>query len=240
MMQTLLNPYEITKIAVAGEAFYEEIIFEGLPNDLEDEVVYGDCIINMERKISFYVRNNGTSTIRFSWNTQGSEDFTLLPRQGHLAPNSSKQIQVYFKSMKSVTHAKYAILCETKQIKQNSSSYLEWDDTMSTQRYVTTTEYNWIMRRREEDETRRREEEAALAAATTKKGAKKPDPKKAGKIIQEESKQAPPSDPNEEANIPISDPIGEPDHAIVDKSDKAVTLKATAVADFTKYEVESR
>ena len=110
---------------------------------------------------------------------------------------------------------------------------------MSTQRYVTSTEYNWIIRRREEDEARRREEEAAVAN-NNKKGAKKVDKKVAGKVVQEEGKNPPASDPNEEANIPISDPIPEPDHSVMDKSEKAVTLKATATSDFTKYEVESR
>jgi hydrocephalus-inducing protein len=92
MMQTLLNPYEITRIAVAGEAFFEEIIFEGLPNDLEDEVIFGDCVINNERKVHFQVRNNGSNPIRFAWNTQGSEDFVFQPRLGHLAAGQSKPI----------------------------------------------------------------------------------------------------------------------------------------------------
>ena len=59
MMQTLLNPYEVTKIAVQGEAFFEELIFEWLPNDLEDEVVFGDCVINVERRVDFRLKNNG-------------------------------------------------------------------------------------------------------------------------------------------------------------------------------------
>ena len=54
-----MNPYEITKIAVAGEAFFEEIIFEGLPNEFEDEVLFGDCVINIEKKVNFYLKNNG-------------------------------------------------------------------------------------------------------------------------------------------------------------------------------------
>jgi len=45
-MQTLLNPYECTKIMVVGEGFYEDIVFEGLPNDSEDEIILGDCVIN--------------------------------------------------------------------------------------------------------------------------------------------------------------------------------------------------
>ena len=45
----MLNPYEVTKIAVTGESFNEEIVFENLPN--EDEIIFGDCIINLEKKI---------------------------------------------------------------------------------------------------------------------------------------------------------------------------------------------
>ena len=73
MMQTLLNPYEVTKIAVNGDAFFEEIVFENLPT--EDEVFFGDCIINIEKKLTFVLRNNGNALIRFQWNTQGCEDF---------------------------------------------------------------------------------------------------------------------------------------------------------------------
>ena len=74
-MQTILNPYEITRIAVMGEAFFEEIVFEKLPNDLEDEVIFGDCIINIEKKVTFLLRNNGAQLVRFQWNTQGFDEF---------------------------------------------------------------------------------------------------------------------------------------------------------------------
>lgn len=42
----MLNPYEITKMLVTGEGFYEDIVFEHLPNESEDEILLGDCIIN--------------------------------------------------------------------------------------------------------------------------------------------------------------------------------------------------
>jgi|APCry1669188879_1035177.scaffolds.fasta_scaffold175484_1 hydrocephalus-inducing protein len=45
-MSTILNPYEITKLAVIGEAYFEDIVFEKLPNELEDEINFGDCVIN--------------------------------------------------------------------------------------------------------------------------------------------------------------------------------------------------
>jgi hypothetical protein len=33
---------------VQGEGFYEDIVFEGLPLELEDEINLGDCVINSE------------------------------------------------------------------------------------------------------------------------------------------------------------------------------------------------
>ena len=60
-MQTLLNPYEITKWMVSGEAYYEEVAFESLPGEAEDEINFGDCVIGSEKKISFIIRNNGNN-----------------------------------------------------------------------------------------------------------------------------------------------------------------------------------
>lgn len=78
----------------------------------------------------------------------------------------SKPITLTFKSNRSIIHKSFALSCDTKQINKKTPS--EWDDSMATTRYVTLTEYNWIMKRREEEEAKRLAEEAA-----NKKGAKK-------------------------------------------------------------------
>lgn len=87
---------------VQGEGFYEDIVFEDLPNELEDEVNLGDCILNQEKKLTFAVKNNSSEPIRFNWNTQGCEDFQLVPRNGHLKGKSSKNITLIFKSKMSI------------------------------------------------------------------------------------------------------------------------------------------
>ena len=108
---------------------------------------------------------------------------------------------------------------------------------MVTQRYVTATEYNWIMRKREEEDNRRREEEANVAAMN-KKGAKKQD-KKVTKI-DDKKDVPPPIDPNEDVNIPLSDPIPEPEYTMIEKSEKIVILKSNAIADFARFDIDSR
>jgi hypothetical protein len=57
----LLNPYEISRVLINGDAFHEDILFENLPKDLEDTIEMGDCVINQENRIVFAVRNNSES-----------------------------------------------------------------------------------------------------------------------------------------------------------------------------------
>ena len=75
--------------------------------------------------------------IKFAW--QYHEDFSFIPKTGHIAGKTSKSITAIFKSDKTVTHKELAILCETNQIKQNSEEYADWDDSMTVRRFVTKT-----------------------------------------------------------------------------------------------------
>lgn len=54
----MLNPYELTKFMIMGEGFYEDVVFENLPDNKEDEIDLGDCVINSERKAHFAIKNN--------------------------------------------------------------------------------------------------------------------------------------------------------------------------------------
>lgn len=80
----MLNPYEVTRFMITGDGFQEDVVFEGLPEEAEDEVNLGDCFTNSEKKLGFYIRNNRGENIKFNWNSQGCEDFNFFPRVGHL------------------------------------------------------------------------------------------------------------------------------------------------------------
>lgn len=53
---------------IIGEGYTENITFEGLPENLEDELVIGDCIINKAKAATFSLVNNGERTVKFKWN----------------------------------------------------------------------------------------------------------------------------------------------------------------------------
>lgn len=101
---------------------------------------------------------------------------------------------------------------------------------------VTQKEYDWYLKKKEEANAKRREEEAL---ANTKKGAKKAEKKpKKGEEVKEDK---PPSrQPGEEANIEYEEPILEPENTLIDKTDKNLGLKITAVSDYARYDIESK
>ena len=244
-MQTLNNPYEVTKISIVGEGFYEDVTFENLPEDLDDEVNLGDSVIATDKKLVFALKNHSSNQIKFNWNTQGCEDFIFTPRCGHLNGKGSKNILLNFRSNKAVIHKMFNLMCETNQILQGVI-FKEWDDSMTNVKYVTKTESDWLQRKKEEELQKRRQEELEKAAilAKQKPGAKKipekkPDKKKVVEKEKEEE-QMPMIDANEEANIPIEDPVPEPENSLVDKTEKTLNLKTSAIADYTRYECETK
>lgn len=162
---------------------------------------------------------------------------------GHLAAKSSKQIKVIFKSAKTLKFDKVDLMCETQIIEQKpdgdtGAKYKDWDDTMKTVRMVRPSEYKKIMRMREEEERRRKEEaEAATAAAAAKgKAPAKAPAKPAGKDEAKTDEIV--IDMSEEPSVELVDTISEPEHAKVEGSDKAITLKTTLVCDHVKYETQ--
>lgn len=171
--QTLLNQFEVLRFRIEGEAYNEEILFENLPLEEEDKITFGDCIIKEEKRLNFSIKNNAQECVKFQWAFH--EDFTFIPRVGHINSKSSKGVTVVFKSDKAVNHKEIPILCETLQVKQAGEEYHDWDDSMKIRRFVTKTEFDWLERKKEEEKKRREEE-----AENAKKGGKK-DNKKAPK-----------------------------------------------------------
>jgi len=243
---TALNPYEAPKILATGEGFQEDVVFERLPNNLEDEIQFGDCVIDQEKRISFDIRNNTNMMVRFSW-AIANEEFVMIPKVGHIDAKGVKTVTCIFKSAKTVTYKDLPLILEAKGIKRDE--YKDWDDSMTNVRYVTKTEYDWHMKKMEE-ERKRKEEEEEKAAKGSKKGSKK-DSKSTKKTDKKDDKKGkdkgtidtepddqPPIDPNEEADIQLVEPIPEPQFDYIDKAERNVNLKAKAVADYVRYESE--
>jgi hypothetical protein len=55
-------------VLIIGEGYTENVTFEGLPENLEDELLIGDCIVNKAKSATLYLVNNGEKTVKFRWN----------------------------------------------------------------------------------------------------------------------------------------------------------------------------
>lgn len=66
--QTLNNVFEQHKVLLVGEGFQESVTFENLPQNLEDELRIGDCVIGKAKAVSFVLSNEGDKDIKFRWN----------------------------------------------------------------------------------------------------------------------------------------------------------------------------
>lgn len=95
--------------------------------------------------------------IRFNW-VIGNEEFVMNPKIGHIDAKGVKTVTCIFKSGKTVQFKDLPLICEAKGIKREQ--YKDWDDSMTTIRYVTKTEYDWYQRKQEEEKKKKEEEEA--------------------------------------------------------------------------------
>mmetsp|Transcript_22445 Transcript_22445/g.16942 ORF Transcript_22445/g.16942 Transcript_22445/m.16942 type:complete len:139 (+) Transcript_22445:2879-3295(+) len=137
---------------------------------MEDELLFGDCIISKAKPVTFMIANNQDKTVRFRWNQGERDEFRFYPAVGHLKARSQKQIKVIFKSAKTLNLDKIDLVCETSCIDQRPDpeyghKYRDWDDTMKTMRMVRPSEYRKIMKAREDEEKKRKEEAEAAALA---------------------------------------------------------------------------
>ena len=234
---TMNNVFEQHKVWLIGEGFNESITFEGLPEDMEDELLIGDCIIGKAKAATFQMVNNGDRDVKFRWNSADKDEFRFYPAVGHLKAKSAKRIKVMVRGSASLKFEKIDLTCECTNIEQNGGQFSDWDDTMKTLRMVRPSEYRLIMKKREDDEKARKEaaEAAAAAAAGGKKAAGKPPPKK-GAAADAPAEEEIVVDESEEPTQELIEVIPEPEHTENEESKKAVVLKTSCVIDYAGYE----
>ena len=232
------NVFEQHKVWLIGEGFNENITFESLPKDLEDELVIGDCIIGKAKAATYSMVNNGDKDIKFRWSSGDKDEFRFYPTYGHLKAKSSKRIKVMVRGTQSKKYDKIDLTCEVIPI-EHKAAFADWDDTMKTLKMVRPSEYRLIMKKREDEEKLRLEaaEAAAAQASAGKKGGAKPPPAKGKADVAapvEEEKIV--IDENEQATQELIEVIPEPEHTADEASKKSVILKTSCVIDFSRYD----
>lgn len=229
--ETLHNPYECHKVIIQAEGYQETVTFENLPEEQEDKLEFGDAIVKKTKSINFDILNTSDKPIRFEWSI-AEPGFTFLPSVGYLRPRSSKPIKVKFLSEESVEVKDAEITCDTKTITQDTSEFVDWDDSMTEIKMIRPSELKKILAIKEAKERKKKEEAEAVAAAAAKKG-KKPPPKKEDERLPEEDIEI---DETEDATEEYAEALPEPHFEVVEGTEKQSLLKANVVCDYTKFE----
>lgn len=227
--ETLHNPFECHKVVIQGEGYQETVTFENLPEELEDELRFGDVVVNKAKNVDFNIVNTSDRPVRFEWNVI-EPGFTFLPSVGHLRPRSSKLIKVKFLTASAVEVKSGEVTCDVKNITQASPQFVDWDDSMTEVRLVRPSELRVLALKKANERKRREEAEAAAAAA--KKGKKPVPAKKENERPPEEDMEI---DETEEATEEYAEPLPEPPNEPVDGTEKQLKLKASVIADYAQY-----
>ena len=97
--ETLHNPFECHKVVIQDEGYQESVTFENLPEELEDELRFGDAIVNKSKGAEFSIMNTSVKTVQLEWST-AETGFSFLPSVGHLKLMSSNLIKAKLLSHK--------------------------------------------------------------------------------------------------------------------------------------------
>ena len=139
-VSVLGNAFEKRTFSLVGEAYTEDVIFEGLPEDSDDTLSLGDCPVGVEKQFSFQLVNRAAEARRFEFSLEGvqnAENFSFSPAIGHIRGHDSKDIMLTFKPDAPVKLDALEIACALDGIQYTDEQPPnEWDDRKMTVKFV--------------------------------------------------------------------------------------------------------
>ena len=163
--ETVHNPYERHKVLLEGEAYEESLMFEGLPQNAEDELVFGDCVVKKRKTKKFKMTNNTAEWMRVEWKpSDKTSDFKFTPTTAHIPPRASKDTAVSFYAEDTVAHELVPFEVAVAGIRPAEPPsedaeiifLKEWGDDQTIVRMVRPSELAAITKRKEFEEARRK------------------------------------------------------------------------------------
>jgi hydrocephalus-inducing protein len=89
------NHYEDAVITVLAEGYHENLVLVDVDENTENRLSLGDCYVGSAKTRSVGLRNHSDNVLRFSITTP-NPSFTLSPSIGHIAPGSTKRVDVTY------------------------------------------------------------------------------------------------------------------------------------------------
>ncbi|XJO77830.1 hypothetical protein BDV3_002359 [Batrachochytrium dendrobatidis] len=128
------NTFEDSSLQLVGEGYLDDLTFEGLSDDSENEIIFGDCFIDECKQKSFKLRNHSSEWVRIF--ISESSDFVFNPTILHIKPRGDRDVCVTFspKQTQEIQHA--PITVKSGKLRFQSPPDLEWDSGMKVVRWI--------------------------------------------------------------------------------------------------------
>jgi hypothetical protein len=120
------NPFENYQVRLSGEAYMEDVVYEGLPGDAEDELRFSDGPLGVPRSVAFTLRNLSDKHYHFEWPAE-LEGISISPQFGHLHAGASKDMVVTFHTDDAVAHDAAEFPVDVTPITYPGDP-VDWDD----------------------------------------------------------------------------------------------------------------
>ncbi|KAI9343132.1 hypothetical protein BDR26DRAFT_917651 [Obelidium mucronatum] len=136
-LRVIDNSFEDTLIQLSGEGYVDDLTFDDLPSETENELLFGDCFIGELKQQTFSVSNHSSDFMKLNW-VPDTPDFIFTPAVLHIRPRSKKDVTVSFcaKQTSELSHIKAS--CKAVKIKYIGSVVdIDWDDKAKTVRWLT-------------------------------------------------------------------------------------------------------
>ena len=220
---TLLNPYEQTKIEIRGECFFEGITFEGLPHDKDDQLLFGDVMVDAPKKLTFFIKNHTDTDLKLTVDVGTLDVLSIKPSVAHLNSKGTKTFHATLKSSKKMAIDGTKIAFKTEKIKQKDPKWADWDNSRRRRKMIGKTEDDWQKKCAEVEENYKKTEAELLSKG--KKVPKRPDNYLPPK---------PPSPLDEKKDIEVEEPITEPAYDS-QGGEKKIDMQVFAKVDASRY-----
>ena len=128
------NSFEDSSIQVLAEGYLDDVTFEKLPDDAENEITFADCFIGEQRQITFKARNHSAENVRIAFSD--IQEFVFSPSTCHLKPHSDRDITVTFCPKQALEIQRVPMVVRSSKIRLSTQQDVEWDDRMKIIRWV--------------------------------------------------------------------------------------------------------
>ncbi|KAI8909684.1 hypothetical protein EDD86DRAFT_206048, partial [Gorgonomyces haynaldii] len=132
------NSFEEYCVQVAGEGYIDDLTFEGLQDDQDNEIVFTDCFVGDSKHLSFKVHNHAQDYVRVQFTD--TNEFSFSPSVCHIRPGAEHEIGVHFAPKQVVDIQKQTVPVKGSKIRLLNQALVQehdWDDKMKVIKWVS-------------------------------------------------------------------------------------------------------